>query len=108
MNKVSTGIELRFEIAASSLPDKVKDRLLKLKGGRITADGVLIIRATEYRSQVKNKESAIRRLHEIVRTASTERKPRRKTQPSKESTEKRLQRKGQRSELKEQRRKPKI
>ena len=64
VNKVATAIHLRFDINASSLPDFYKNRLLKLNDNRITQDGIIVIKAQEYRSQLKNKEDAIARLKE--------------------------------------------
>src|SRR5450755_1512876 len=66
VNKVSSAVHLRFDIQASSLPDHVKQRLLRLNDQRITKDGVVIIKAQTHRSQDKNKEEAVRRLHEMI------------------------------------------
>ena len=108
MNKVSTAIVLRFDIQASSLPELVKQRLFETKDSRITDDGVLVIKSSAYRSQLRNKTAAILRLHEIVRAAGKERKKRKATKPSKAAVEKRLEEKTIRGVIKEQRRKPKL
>ena len=108
VNKVSTAIVLRFDIQASSLPDPVKTRLLAAKDSRITDDGILVIKSSARRSQLRNKEAAVERLFEIVREAAKEKKPRKKTKPSKKSVEKRLEEKTIRSAIKEHRKKPKL
>jgi ribosome-associated protein len=68
VNKVATAIHLRFDICASSLPEIYKERLLKLKDNRITIEGVVVIKAQEYRSQEQNKEEAFRRLQELIKS----------------------------------------
>jgi len=70
VNKVSSAIHLRFDIAASSLSDWLKERLLHSKDNRITAEGVLVLKAQQYRTQEANKRDAIQRLHEIVNAAN--------------------------------------
>jgi len=108
VNKVSTAIVLRFDIHASSIPEKVKLRLLQTNDNRITEDGILVIRSSAHRSQLRNKEAAILRLNEIVRAAAKERKKRKATKPSKIAVEKRLEEKTMRSTIKENRKKPKL
>jgi ribosome-associated protein len=100
VNKVATAIHLRFDIQASSLPDEYKQRLLALKDQRISTDGVLIIKAQEYRSQAKNREAARTRLRELVLSVSGQRKPRKPTKPSRSSREKRLDNKIRHGRLK--------
>ena len=90
VNKVSTAIHLRFDINQSSLPDFYKEQLLKLSDSRITADGILIIKAQKYRTQEKNKQDALERLVEIIKQAIKVQKKRRPTKPSKSSQTKRM------------------
>jgi ribosome-associated protein len=82
VNKVSSAVHLRFDIRASSLPDEVKDKLLALSDQRITADGVVIIKAQNSRSQEGNRADAMARLHELVALAAKPVKPRRATKPT--------------------------
>jgi len=82
VNKVSSAVHLRFDIRASSLPDEVKDKLLTLSDQRITADGVVVIKAQNSRSQEGNRADAMARLHELVALAAKPVKPRRATKPS--------------------------
>lgn len=93
VNKVSTAIHLRFDIKASSLPAMHKERLLKTKDSRISSDGIVIIKAQRYNSQLKNKEDAINRLQEIIKRVTAPMKARRPTQPTKASRVKRLENK---------------
>ena len=79
VNKVSSAVHLRFDIRASSLPDEVKDKLLALSDQRITADGVVVIKAQSSRSQEGNRADAMARLHELVALAAKPVKPRRAT-----------------------------
>lgn len=90
VNKVSTAIHLRFDITASSLPEIHKERLLKLKDSRISKDGILIIKAQRYNSQVKNKDDALKRLLAIIKSVTIQAKMRRPTKPTRSSQEKRL------------------
>ena len=90
VNKVSTAIHLRFDINQSSLPDFYKEQLLKLSDSRITADGILVIKAQKYRTQEKNKQDALERLVEIIKQAIKVQKKRRPTKPSKSSQTKRM------------------
>ena len=90
VNKVSTAIHLRFDINASSLPDSYKERLLKLKDSRISSDGIIIIKAQRYNSQIKNKGDALSRLQEIIKSVTVQIKMRKPTKPTKSSKLKRL------------------
>lgn len=104
VNKVATAIHLRFDIANStSLPDRVRSKLLASGDQRITSDGVLIIKSQESRSQDRNRLAALDRLAELVRSATQKRKPRVPTKPSKRAKAKRLDAKSRRGELKKTR-----
>ena len=100
VNKVSSAIHLRFDIAASSLPDGVKQRLLALRDSRITSEGVLILKAQRYRTQDRNRWDAFARLHELVQSVATSPVSRKATQPTQASRQRRLEGKSQRSSLK--------
>lgn len=104
VNKVSTAIHLRFDIRASSLPEPVKERLLARRDQRITAGGVVIIKAQRYRSLDKNREDALLRLHELVNAAVTVSRPRKPTRPTKSSQVRRVEAKVRRGKLKSARR----
>ncbi|MDP3661968.1 MAG: alternative ribosome rescue aminoacyl-tRNA hydrolase ArfB [Nitrosomonas sp.] len=91
VNKVSTAIHLRFDIKASSLPEIYKERLLNLNDSRISSEGVVIIKAQRYRSQIKNKEDALNRLVEIIKSVTIQMKLREPTKPTKASKTKRLE-----------------
>ena len=104
VNKVSTAVELRFNVAASSLPDRVKQRLATLAGSRMNADGVLLIDSREHRTQVQNREAARQRLVELLQEAAKRPKKRRPTKPTKASKEKRLESKTKRARVKRARR----
>lgn len=93
VNKVSSAIHLRFDIEGSSLPEFYKQRLTKLSDQRITREGVVVIKAQKFRSQEKNREEAICRLQELVRSVATIRKKRVPTRPTKGSQKKRLDQK---------------
>ena len=101
VNKVSSAIHLRFDIPASSLRQDIKDRLLGLRDKRITADGVLVIKAQSHRTQDMNRLDAYARLQEIVQSVAMPPKTRRATRPTRAAKERRLQAKGQRSAIKE-------
>jgi ribosome-associated protein len=104
VNKVATAVQLRFDVANSpSLTADVKSRLIKLAGKRMTDAGVLIIEASKFRTQEKNREYAIGRLNDLVRKASEKPKMRHKTKPTKASKEKRLKEKKKRGETKKNR-----
>lgn len=100
VNKVSTAIHLRFDIAASSLPDYYKEQLLKLNDRRITQDGVVVIKAQEHRSQENNRESALKRLQELIQSAVVVTIKRKPTKPSRSSQRKRLDYKTKRGQVK--------
>ena len=100
VNKVSSAIHLRFDISASSLPEFYKQRLLGLRDKRISKEGVIIIKAQQYRTQEKNREDALDRLREIIKAATVVQKVRRPTKPSKRSQQRRLESKNQRGKLK--------
>ena len=104
VNKVSSAIHLRFDIAASSLPDDVKARLLALNDQRITADGVVVIKAQASRSQEANRVDALARLQEVVDRVATPPKVRRPTRPTLGAKKRRLEAKSQRGEVKSGRR----
>ncbi|MGF1755937.1 aminoacyl-tRNA hydrolase [Vibrio makurazakiensis] len=106
VNKVSSAIHLRFDIKHSTLPDFYKERLLKSQDGRITKDGVIIIKAQQYRTQEQNREDALNRLKEIILEAAKTNKVRRATKPTKGSQRRRLDKKNQRSNTKKLRAKP--
>jgi ribosome-associated protein len=101
VNKVSTAVQLRFDVGNSpSLPGDVRTRLIRLAGRRITQDGILIIEARTERSQERNRAKAIDRLKELIIQASQRPKPRRKTKPSKAAKERRIESKKQRGQVK--------
>ena len=106
VNKVATAIHLRFDVNASSLPYLYKDKLLRrLNQSRITKDGVIIIKAQQYRTQLQNREDALRRLKDIIKHAIAKKKKRLPTKPSKRAKRRRLDNKTKRSQLKTSRRK---
>ncbi len=90
VNKVSTAVHLRFDVRASSLPDECKEKLLKIRDARLTDDGVIVIKAQSFNSQIKNRDDALARLAEIVRAALVVKKKRKPTKPSKASQVKRM------------------
>lgn len=100
VNKSSTAIHLRFDIRASSLPDFYKERLLSANHHLITAEGVVIIKAQEYRSQEMNREAALKRLENLIRELTVVEKTRRATRPTLASKRRRLEGKAQRSTTK--------
>ncbi len=103
VNKVATAVELRFDIAASSLPDEVKHRLIVIARNRMLSDGRLLIQAHEHRTQNQNREAARRRLLVLVQQAARRPKSRRATKPSQASRERRLVSKRQRARVKQSR-----
>jgi ribosome-associated protein len=105
VNKVSTAVELRFHVGASSLPYAVKERLRALAGSRMIADDVLLIDSREHRTQAQNREAARARLISFLQLAAKKPKKRRPTKPSAGAREKRITSKKQRSAVKEFRRK---
>jgi len=100
VNKVSSAIHLRFDVNASSLPLLYKQRLLKLQDRRISKEGVIIIKAQQYRTQEKNRDDALERLQEIIKGVTIVQKKRRPTKPSKRSKTKRLDSKTRRGKTK--------
>lgn len=100
VNKVATAIHLRFDVAASSLPDAYKQRLLQLNDQRITKDGVIVIKAQEHRSQEQNRGEALKRLQTLIQSAVVVPKKRRQTKPSSLSQQKRLDSKSRRARIK--------
>ena len=100
VNKASTAIHLRFDIKASSLPEFYKERLLAARHHLISADGVVIIKAQEYRSQEMNREAAISRLVALIQELTAVQKSRRETRPTRASKERRLASKAQKSSVK--------
>ncbi len=100
VNKVSSAIHLRFDIAASSLPDDVKQRLLALRDNRITQAGVLVLKAQSHRTQDMNRLDAFARLHELVNSVAVPPRVRRATKPTYGSKQRRLEGKAQRAETK--------
>ncbi len=100
VNKASTAIHLRFDIRASSLPEFYKEKLLAATHHLLTADGVVIIKAQEYRSQDMNREAAIARLVALIRELTVVQKSRRATRPTRASKERRLAGKAQKSSVK--------
>jgi ribosome-associated protein len=100
VNKVSNAIHLRFAIAASSLPNEIKARLLTMHDQRISDDGVVVIKAQKYRSLERNREDAIVRLRELIAAAAFIPRPRRPTQPTRSSERKRVENKVMRGQVK--------
>jgi ribosome-associated protein len=104
VNKVSSAVHLRFDIAASSLPEAVKARLLALTDQRITRDGVVVIKAQQHRSQEMNREAALRRLNQLVQSVAAPPRARRPTRPTRAAKRKRLEGKLRRGHIKALRR----
>ena len=100
VNKVSTAVHLRFDIAASSLPEQYKEQLLLLKDRRVSRDGVITIKAQQHRSQEQNREDALARLRELIQRAAIPRKKRTATRPTRGSQRRRLEGKKKRGQLK--------
>jgi ribosome-associated protein len=100
VNKVSSAVHLRFDINASSLPDFYKERLLALRDGRITADGVIVIKAQQYRTQEQNRADALERLAKLIRSVAQVQKARRPTKPTLGSKKRRLEGKAKRGAVK--------
>lgn len=106
VNKVATGVVLRFNVKRSpSLPEDVRERLLLLLGSKVTTLGDVVIKATRFRTQQRNKEDAIERLHTFITKALVPPKKRKKTKPTNASVQKRLQKKKLHSQTKSLRRK---
>lgn len=100
VNKVSTAVHLRFDVAASSLPAFYKEQLFKLKDHRISQVGVITIKAQQYRSQEQNREDALTRLRALIQSIAIPRKKRKATKPTKGSQQRRLESKTKRGRLK--------
>lgn len=104
VNKVSSAIHLRFDVAASSLPNEIKERLLATADQRITKEGVLVLKAQQHRTQEMNKLDAYARLHSIIESAAFVPTPRKPTKPSYGARQRRMEGKARRSETKALRR----
>jgi ribosome-associated protein len=105
VNKLSTAVQLRFDVRHSpSLPPDVRARLERLAGARLTRDGVLVIIAQRHRTQVRNREDALERLLELIRQAAVAPVKRRPTRPTKASRERRIESKKRRAGIKQHRR----
>jgi ribosome-associated protein len=105
VNKVSSAVQLRFNVQGSpSLPQDVKQRVIKLAGKRLSTEGVLIFEARQYRSQERNRQAALERLVRLILHASEPPKPRHKTRPTRAAILRRLETKRKRSEIKRMRR----
>lgn len=100
VNKVSSAIHLRFDIAASSLPDSYKDALLKHNDKRISKDGIIVIKAQRFRTQEKNKEEALQRLADLIASATFVQPTRKPTRRTKSSVTRRLDEKSKRGQIK--------
>jgi ribosome-associated protein len=100
VNKVATAIHLRFDIAASSLPERYKQRLLELNDRRITKEGVIVIKSQEHRTRERNREEALQRLRELIESALVVREPRRASKPTPGSRRRRLDSKSKRGQIK--------
>lgn len=103
VNKVSTGVHLRFDVRASSLPDPLKQKLLTLTDSRITRDGVIVIKSVAFRSQEKNRLAAFERLDRLLKAVQIEQKTRRKTRPTRSSVRRRLDNKRKQGDRKKSR-----
>lgn len=100
VNKVSSAVHLRFDVAASSLPDFCKERLLALSDKRITKEGVIVIKAQTARTQERNREEALQRLRELLQSVLIQQKPRRPTAPTRSARRKRTDTKVARGKIK--------
>lgn len=100
VNKVSSAVHLRFDIRASSLPDHLKERLLRLNDQRVTREGIVVIKVQTHRSQEKNKEEALQRLLDMVASVAALPRTRRPTKPTRSSQKKRLEKKNIRGQIK--------
>lgn len=105
VNKVSSAIHLRFDINGSSLPEKLKQKLLQLNDSRVTNDGVFVLKAQNFRTQEQNREDALARLVEWIKAATVEQKPRIKTKVSRAAKARRVDVKKQQSAKKSMRKK---
>lgn len=100
VNKVSSAVQLRYDVANAALPEEVRQRLIKLAGQRMTDEGVLILDARATRSQIRNREAAVAQLVDLIRQATIRPKNRYKTRPTAASQRKRVERKTQRGKIK--------
>jgi ribosome-associated protein len=100
VNKVSSAVHLRFDIKASSLPDVYKERLLSLKDHRISEDGIVVIKAQRFRTQLKNREDALERLRELISTITVTQRKRYATKPTKAAQHERLESKAKHARTK--------
>ncbi|MGR5133757.1 alternative ribosome rescue aminoacyl-tRNA hydrolase ArfB [Vibrio alfacsensis] len=105
VNKVSSAIHLRFDVHHSTLPDFYKERLLALSDSRISKEGVIVIKAQQFRTQEQNKEDALNRLHALIQSATRQEKKRIKTKPTRASQRRRLDNKNKQATKKQQRQK---
>jgi ribosome-associated protein len=105
VNKVATAIYLRFDINQSSLPDRIKSKLLEGNDSRITSDGVLVLRAQNHRTQEQNKRDAVKRLTAVIKESTYEKPVRRPTRPSRSSKRKRMDSKTKSGQQKQLRKK---
>ena len=101
VNKVSSAIHLRFDINASSLPEFYKQRLLELRDQRISKDGVIVIKAQQFRTQEQNKDDALLRLQELIKSVAVVQKARLPTKATRSSQHRRMDSKTQRGKIKE-------
>jgi len=100
VNKVSSAIQLRFDVGASSLPPELKERVLALRDHRLTKGGVVVIKSQEHRSQDMNRMAALLRLHDLLELAALVQKPRKATLPTRSSQLKRVEGKVKRGQIK--------
>jgi ribosome-associated protein len=100
VNKVSSAIQLRFDVGASSLPPELKERVLALRDHRLTKGGVVVIKSQEHRSQDMNRMAALLRLHDLLELAALVQKPRKPTRPTRSSQLKRVESKVKRGQTK--------
>jgi ribosome-associated protein len=101
VNKVATAVQLRFDVSSSvSLPDDVRERLIRIAGKKVTKEGELVIKAARFRTQEMNRKDALERLIDLVKKATVVPRPRRKTKPTRASKERRMETKHRRSEVK--------
>jgi len=107
VNKVSSAIHLRFNVRTSSLPDFYKQRLLAIHDYRLTSDGIIVLKAQEYRTQAQNREAALERLKQLVLSATHIQKKRKQTRPGKNSIKKRIDSKVKHGRKKQLRKNPK-
>jgi len=100
VNKVASAIHLRFDIQQSSLPDWYKQRLINSRDRRVNKDGVVVIKAQEFRSQDRNREAAMERLVQLIRSVAVRSKPRKPTRPGKKARQRRMDDKTRRGRIK--------